>query len=60
MKSFAGQALRWEWRDGIIELTLDRPPANEIGTLMLAELEKFVAAAKQLTGEKRSHSGATT
>src|SRR6516162_8145507 len=51
MKSFAGQALRWEWRDGIIELTLDRPPANEIGTLMLAELEKFVAAAKQLTGE---------
>jgi len=51
MKSFTGQALRWEWRDGIIELTLDRPPANEIGTLMLAELEKFVTAAKQLAGE---------
>jgi enoyl-CoA hydratase/carnithine racemase len=51
MKSFAGQALRWEWRDGIIELTLDRPPANEIGRLMLAELEKFVAAAKQLADE---------
>jgi enoyl-CoA hydratase/carnithine racemase len=51
MKAFTGQALRWEWRDEVIELTLDRPPANEIGTLMLAELEKFVAAAEQLAGE---------
>ena len=51
MKSFTGQALRWEWRDGVIELTLDRAPANEIGTLMLDELEKFVAAAKQLAPE---------
>jgi enoyl-CoA hydratase/carnithine racemase len=46
MKSFSGEALRWEWRDGVIELTLDRAPANEIGTRMLEELEKFVAAAK--------------
>src|SRR5579864_9236094 len=44
MKSFTGKALRWEWRDAIVELTLDHAPANEIGTLMLAELEKFVAA----------------
>jgi enoyl-CoA hydratase/carnithine racemase len=44
MKSFHGQALHWEWRDGIVELTLDREPANEIGTLMLTELEQFVAA----------------
>jgi enoyl-CoA hydratase/carnithine racemase len=51
MKSFTGQALRWEWRDGLIELTLDRPPANEIGTLLLEELEKFVIAAKQLAPE---------
>jgi len=51
MKSFHGQALRWEWHDGILELTLDRPPANEIGTVMLRELEQFVAAARQLTGE---------
>lgn len=43
MKSFTGKALRWEWRDGVVELTLDREPANEIGTAMLAELEKFVA-----------------
>jgi len=51
MKSFTGQALRWDWHDGIIELTLDSPPANEIGTVMLAELEKFVDAAKQLAPE---------
>jgi enoyl-CoA hydratase/carnithine racemase len=44
MKSFNGKALRWEWRDGVIELTLDREPANEIGTVVLAELEQFVAA----------------
>ena len=51
MKAFTGQALRWEWRLGVMELTLDRPPGNEIGTLMLAELEKFAAAAEQLAGE---------
>jgi enoyl-CoA hydratase/carnithine racemase len=44
MKTFTGKALRWEWIDGVVELTLDRPPANEIGTAMLTELEKFVAA----------------
>jgi enoyl-CoA hydratase/carnithine racemase len=48
MKSFTGAALRWEWRDSIIELTLDREPANEIGTVMASELEQFVAAAKSL------------
>ena len=44
MKIFAGKTLRWEWREGVIELTLDHEPANEIGSAMLAELEKFVAA----------------
>jgi enoyl-CoA hydratase len=44
MKSFTGKTLRWEWREGVIELTLDHEPANEIGTAILAELEKFVAA----------------
>jgi enoyl-CoA hydratase/carnithine racemase len=43
MKTFAGKTLRWEWRDGIIELTLDREPANEVGLDMLGELEKFIA-----------------
>jgi len=44
MKHFAGKTLSWEWRDAVIELTLDRAPANEIGTETLAELEQFVAA----------------
>jgi enoyl-CoA hydratase len=51
MKSFKGEALRWEWRDGVLELTLDRAPANEIGTVMLGEFEQFVAAAKGLATE---------
>ncbi len=49
MKHFAGKTLRWDWRDAIIELTLDRAPANEIGTETLAELEQFVAAFPALT-----------
>jgi enoyl-CoA hydratase/carnithine racemase len=48
MKSYSGKTLRWEWNDGVIELTLDSAPANEIGTAMLADLEKFVAAFPQL------------
>jgi enoyl-CoA hydratase len=51
MKSFAGKTLRWEWREGVIELTLDHEPANEIGTAMLADLEKFVAAFGALAAE---------
>jgi enoyl-CoA hydratase/carnithine racemase len=51
MKSFAGKTLRWEWRDGILELTLDREPANEIGTAMLADLERFVGAFPVLAPE---------
>jgi enoyl-CoA hydratase/carnithine racemase len=44
MKQYSGKTLRWHWHDGILELTLDREPANEIGTAMLAELEQFVSA----------------
>jgi enoyl-CoA hydratase/carnithine racemase len=51
MKSFTGKTLRWEWREGAIEMTLDHEPANEIGTAMLAELEKFVAAFGVLAPE---------
>jgi len=51
VKSFAGEALRWEWRDGVIELVLDREPANEIGLAMLGELEKFVAAMEAFAPE---------
>jgi enoyl-CoA hydratase/carnithine racemase len=58
MKSFTGQALRWEWRDGVIELTLDHAPANEIGSLMLDELENFVEVARQLAPETSVCAGA--
>jgi enoyl-CoA hydratase/carnithine racemase len=51
MRSFTGEALRWEWREGVLELTLDRAPANEIGTVMLGELEKFVEVARNLANE---------
>src|SRR5436853_2937583 len=51
MKTFTGKTLRWEWREGVIELTLDHEPANEIGTAMLAELEEFVAAFAVLAPE---------
>jgi enoyl-CoA hydratase len=51
MKLFKGEALGWEWREGVLELTLDRAPANEIGTVMLGELERFVEAARELAGE---------
>lgn len=47
-KEFRGAALRWEWRDAVVELTLDFEPLNEIGTVMLADLEKFVAAFEGL------------
>ena len=44
MKSFTGKTLRWAWRDAILEVTLDREPANEIGSAMLEELEELTAA----------------
>ena len=46
--TFQGEALSWELKDGVIELALQRQPANEIGTLMLNELEMFMGALKCL------------
>jgi enoyl-CoA hydratase/carnithine racemase len=51
MKNFTGKTLRWEWRDSILELTLDREPANEIGVAMLEDLERFVSAFPALAAE---------
>ncbi len=48
LREFRGEALRWESRDAVVELTLDFAPLNEIGTVMLADLEKFVAAFEGL------------
>jgi enoyl-CoA hydratase len=48
MKSFLaaddGEALSWQAREGVIELALHRAPCNELGSLSLEELEKFVDA----------------
>ncbi|HVM74136.1 MAG TPA: enoyl-CoA hydratase/isomerase family protein [Candidatus Saccharimonadales bacterium] len=48
MKEFRGEALRWEWREGVVEVTLDREPLNEIGSVMLADLERFAKAINVL------------
>jgi enoyl-CoA hydratase len=44
MEKFEGQALSWDLKNGVIELTLHRPPCNELGSLALAELERFASA----------------
>jgi enoyl-CoA hydratase/carnithine racemase len=51
VKHFVGKTLRWDWRDGVVELTLDHAPVNEIGTETLADLEKFAAAIPALAPE---------
>jgi enoyl-CoA hydratase len=51
MEQFHGQTLSWNLKDGIIDLALHREPLNEIGSLTLAELEKFVAALEDLCNE---------
>src|SRR5437762_13862873 len=53
MSMFSGQAVSWEVNGGIIELALHREPCNEIGSLTLEELEKFVAALEDL--QRESH-----
>jgi enoyl-CoA hydratase/carnithine racemase len=51
MESFRGEALSWELKDGVIELALHRSPCNEIGSLTLEELEKFVHALEGFQDE---------
>ncbi|HEY1270452.1 MAG TPA: enoyl-CoA hydratase/isomerase family protein [Terriglobales bacterium] len=48
MTGFRGATLSWGIKDGVVELALHRPPANEIGSATLAELEKFADALKAL------------
>lgn len=50
MKSFQGKTLSWRVAEGVIELSLDRAPCNEIGSATLAELEQFIAALGLLGG----------
>src|SRR5437773_11517112 len=49
MKAFRGETMRWEWCDGVLELTLDHEPTNEIGLAVLGELEKFITALDALS-----------
>ena len=53
MQPFKGQALSWELSGGVVELALHRLPLNEIGSLMLAELEQFASALPDL--ESQAH-----
>ncbi|HWF92964.1 MAG TPA: enoyl-CoA hydratase/isomerase family protein [Terriglobales bacterium] len=54
MKNFNGQSISWDVKDGVIELVLHREPCNEIGTVTLEELEKFVDALPVL--QEQAHS----
>jgi enoyl-CoA hydratase/carnithine racemase len=51
MRKHKGQSLSWEMQDGVVELALHREPCNEIGSLTLEELEKFVSALEKLGDE---------
>ena len=46
-----GQSLSWDLNAGVIELALHREPCNEIGSLLLDELEQFVHALEHLQSE---------
>ena len=51
MQNFKGETLSWELKDGCIELSLHRDPANEIGVKTLEELEQFALAHETLKKE---------
>jgi enoyl-CoA hydratase len=51
MEQFDGQTLSWDLKNGVIEVALHREPVNEISSLTLEELEKFVAALDDLSSE---------
>jgi enoyl-CoA hydratase/carnithine racemase len=54
MNEYTGKALSWKVEGGVIELALDRAPANEIGLVMLGELEHFTAALPALESQARA------
>jgi len=53
MDQFRGQALSWEFKDGVVELALNREPCNEIGSVTLGELESLASALNAL--EREAH-----
>ncbi|MGH9680439.1 MAG: enoyl-CoA hydratase/isomerase family protein [Candidatus Acidiferrales bacterium] len=48
MDEYKGKSLGWRAANGVIELALDRAPANEIGLAMIEDLERFIAALPAL------------
>jgi enoyl-CoA hydratase/carnithine racemase len=48
MDEYKGKTLSWRLADGVVELALDRPPANEIGLAMLEDLERFATSLPAL------------
>jgi len=53
MERFQGKTVAWELKDGVVELTLDREPCNEIGSETLNELEKLAGSLPVL--EREAH-----
>src|SRR6267143_677571 len=51
---FRGQAMSWQLKHGTIELALHREPCNELGSLALDELEKFVATLESIQPDVRA------
>jgi enoyl-CoA hydratase/carnithine racemase len=51
MNAYRGNTLSWSLTAGIVEVSLHRPPCNEIGTATLAEIEQLVEALGALGGE---------
>jgi enoyl-CoA hydratase len=51
MKTYNSQFVSWELKQGVIELALHRTPCNEIGSLTLVELERFVASLESAADE---------
>jgi enoyl-CoA hydratase/carnithine racemase len=51
MKPCKGKALSWNLSDGVIELAMHLPPANEMGRVMLAEFDQFHLALQAATDE---------
>jgi enoyl-CoA hydratase/carnithine racemase len=51
IEEYAGKSLSWAVADGVVELALDQPRANEIGLTMLEDLERFAAALPDLESQ---------
>jgi enoyl-CoA hydratase/carnithine racemase len=51
MKNFRGKAISWRMEKGAVEVTLERAPCNEIGSVTLGELEQLAAALPDLAAE---------